>query len=71
MSKYEVYKTEASSPLTVVEADEFEVDYDKQRLVFRTATTIHYGQKHIVALFNWNNISGFKEIESEVTENDR
>lgn len=64
MNKYEVYQVGKLPPLTIVEADDWTLTLisDKEnhgeRLLFSIGDTN-------VAVFNWNNIAGFKELESE------
>lgn len=61
MNKYEVYQIGKVPPLAVVEADDFDVDYDLKKICFRK------GMENI-AIFNWNNISGFRKVKDEQHE---
>lgn len=56
MSKYEIYQMGKLPPLTVIKADDFEVDYDKHRLKF-------VKDHCIIAIFNFDNIAGFRNVE--------
>lgn len=55
MYKFEIYQTGKLPPLTIVEAECYEVNYDLKRIKFTVAD-------EIVAIFNWNNIAGFKIV---------
>lgn len=61
MNKYEVYQTGKLPPLTVIEAERWGIDtFCKDHLVLY----FHNGDEK-VAMFNWNNVAGFRELESE------
>lgn len=62
MPKYEIYQVGKLPPLTVVEADSYQCDQDDV-LVFYNKTL-----NEEVAIFNWNNIAGFKEIKEAEQE---
>ncbi len=60
MNRYEIYQKDKIPPLTIVEAE---------RYYFNNDALVFCNQKNVdvVAMFNWNNISGFKVI-GEVEE---
>ena len=59
--KYEVYQTGKLPPLTVVEADGYYFAMDKQKIEF-------FLNDHLVAMFNWNNIAGFKKLTEDESD---
>ena len=61
MAKYEIFQLGKLSPLTVIEAESWRLTADDsgKRVVFHTS------DKSIVAMFNWNNIAGFREVTDE------
>ena len=57
MAKYEIYQHGKVQSLTVIKAKDFLLDINLNKLKF----TNELG--YTIAIFNWNNISGFKKLE--------
>ena len=55
MKKYVIYAI-GGQPITTLEAEEFEVDFNKQRVLFQKDNCK-------ISAFNFDNIAGFKEFE--------
>ena len=60
--KLEIYQIGKVPPLTVVECDDWNIDYDY------TPRIRMYKHKKIVAIFFLNNIAGFKAISEDDEE---
>ena len=60
MKKYEIYQVGKVPPLTVIEVDDWTLGGgEKQQYIY------FYKNKEIIAIFNWNNIAGFKEVSND------
>ena len=58
--KLEIYQVGKVPPLTIVECDCWETNYDNG-----TPRLKVYKNKSITAIFFFNNIAGFKEVDGE------
>ena len=70
MSKFEIYQTGKLPPLTVVEAERFDFSYNQETNTGKCHNKLlkFCNGDYIVAMFNWNNIAGFKEIKEGETK---
>jgi hypothetical protein len=62
MNKYVIFQTDKVTPLATVEAKSFELIVNFDRLKFTD------DNGYTIAIFNWNNISGFKKLEDNKNE---
>ena len=56
MTKYEIYQKGKIPPLAIIEADGWQIDYDKRRLAL-------IKDNDYVAVFNFDNIAGLRKVE--------
>jgi hypothetical protein len=63
MKKFEVYQNDKLKPL-IVEAERFDYSFIKETETGKCHNQLlkFCNGDYIVAMFNWNNIAGFKEI---------
>jgi hypothetical protein len=62
MSKYVIFQTDKVTPLTTIEAENVEINGNFPHIEF----TDRLGDT--IAIFNWDNISGFKKLEDKENE---